>query len=112
MEAENKYENLSDFLGVRFHNMWPEEYGTWENAINDICKSSGLDWLQTVLLDLQELIGCRHIENILQRIVTEQCNANIYAPGIGLTYQQWLEKVDEILMTWVEKKRMETKGGN
>ncbi|MEY3443518.1 MAG: CdiI immunity protein [Bacteroidota bacterium] len=103
-KLEDNLGNVANFLGSRFHNVWPEEYGTWENAVDDFCQRSSVDWLEIVQAELIKLIDAKYDEEILDQIVTEQCHANFYAPGDNLTYQAWLEKVDDMLNNWIEKK--------
>lgn len=91
-------------FGGQLHNDWTPEYGTWENAIDDFCNRANSKLLLKLRTQLREIINAAHDEVTLREIVTGDLYANIYAPGIGLTYQQWLEKVDDILKNWIEKK--------
>ncbi|MEY3443182.1 MAG: CdiI immunity protein [Bacteroidota bacterium] len=111
-KLEDNLKNVANFFGSRFHNMWPEEYGTWENAVDDFCQQASVDWLRIVRAELILLIDEKYDEEKLDQIVTERCHANFYAPGDNLTYQQWLEKVDDILRNWIEKKSIKKDGGN
>lgn len=93
---------LSSFFASRFHNMWPEMYGTWEEVINDYAKRKKTETLETIRKELKEIIEQEHDEGTLRRIVTKDLGANFYAPGDGLTYQLWLEKVYALLGEWVK----------
>ncbi len=109
-EDSEKYADLINMFGGQLHNDWTTEYGTWENAIDDYCERERASWLLELRAQLRVIINAAHDEVTLREIVTGDLYANIYAPGIGLTYQTWLEKVDGMLMNWVEKKRNEKKG--
>ncbi len=106
-EDSEKYADLMNIFGGQLHNNWTEEYGTWENAIDFYCKWSRSDLLSEISAQLRVIIEAGHDEDTLSRIINDECYGNIYPPGIGLTYQQWLEMVDAMLMNWVEKKRAE-----
>ncbi len=84
--------------------MWPEMYGTWEEAVNDYAKQKTPETLKTIRKELKGIIDEGHDEGTLRRIVTKELGANFYAPGDGLTYQAWLEKVYGVLGEWVDRR--------
>lgn len=104
MDEDLTYATLTNMFGGQLHNDWTSEYGTWENAIDDYCDWASPNWLMKLRTQLRVIIDAAHDEVTLREIVTGDLYANIYAPGIGLTYQQWLEKVDDILKNWIERK--------
>ncbi len=98
------HSDLMNFFAGRLHNMWPEEYGTWENAIHDICQKKSVSYLTTVQDKLKKVIESKYDEDSLADIVNEKFSANIYPPGMDLTYQKWLEIVNEMVSEWIQKK--------
>ena len=94
---------LATFFASRLHNMWPEMYGTWEEAINDYARNKSAEKLKAIRKELKEIIQQEHDEGTLRRIVTKDLGANYYAPGDNLTYQEWLQEVYDMLGEWVKK---------
>jgi hypothetical protein len=79
-------------------------YGTWENALNDYFQDKTIEILKQIRRELKDLISEGHDEGTLRKIVTRDLRANFYAPGVGITYQAWLEKVYEMAGDWIKKK--------
>jgi hypothetical protein len=101
---DKKFHALRKMLSARLHNMWPEEYGTWENAIDDYCEQASADQLLDVILQLRGIIRANLDEDTLAVIVNYKCHGNIHPPGISLTYQQWLEVLEQMIDQWIQKK--------
>jgi hypothetical protein len=107
MKLDYKNSQLYNFLGGNLHNFWPEEYGTWENAINDYLTHEGLPVLEKIQKELKIIKDSGFDEGDLRRIVTKELRANFYAPGDGTTYQVWLEKIAIMVEAWIKKKKEE-----
>ena len=84
---------LRHVLGGVFHNFWPEEYGSWQNAIDDAFERNSIHILKQVQIEIESLLQASHSDKALRKIITRDLSANYYAPGDNHTYQEWLTKV-------------------
>jgi hypothetical protein len=109
-EDSEKYAALGTMFGGQLHNDWTTEYGTWENAIDDFCKRANSKLLMKLTGDLDAILKGGHDEDALAAIANDECYANFYPPGVGMTYRGWLEKVDDMLKNWIEKKSNQREG--
>lgn len=103
-EDSERYDRLGTMFGGQLHNDWTSEYGTWENAINFFCERSTSKLLMKLSSDLDAILKGGHDEDALAAIANDECYANFYPPGVGMTYRGWLEKVNGILLNWVARK--------
>lgn len=103
--AEQQYYELGQFFGGYFHQHWKELYDwegkepTFEPIVHLCIHESSGDELRKTIEQLEQLISQRLDEQELRQVVTRTLGANIYAQGMGMTYQRWLEEVLEILKT-------------
>jgi hypothetical protein len=107
MTIDYEKSELYDFFGGQLHNYWPEEYGTWENAINDYLTQVNLHICDKIRKELNTIIELGLDEEILDQIIGDELNGNIYPPGLGMTYHEWLEKVLAMVEDWIKKKKDE-----
>ena len=100
---KSKFPNLFQFFGGYFHNIWPELYPSKKDeapylaVLSSYLKQEADKYIAIVAGELMELINLEIEESTLRRIVTKDLGANIYPPGIGMTYQEWLIDVHRIL---------------
>ena len=97
-----QFPNLYQFFGY-FHNLWPEMYppqkgaprycGVLDRFLAD--EKGGFGW--DVLSELDKFISLGIPEEMLREAVCRDLGANIYPPGINMTYQSWLKAVHEYL---------------
>ncbi|MBK9453873.1 MAG: hypothetical protein IPN95_31665 [Bacteroidetes bacterium] len=97
------YEELTNFFAGQYHNQWPEEYGTWENALSDVCRRSSIPWLKLIMNELTTLLAFKLDEATLKVIITKECHANYHAPADGHSYQEWLEKLRSKLAGFIKE---------
>ena len=104
MSKNYKNFKLRNILGGVFHNFWPEEYGTWHNAIDDAFERNSLPALKQVRTELEVLLKEPYSEKELRKIITRELSANYYPPGDNLSYREWLNKILALNVDWIKKK--------
>ena len=91
-ELEKKYPDLNLFFGLCFNPFWVDKHETIDGAVQDFIQRTDLDFLNQILNDLQNFIKEYEFsdEKHLLDLVYIGLSGNVYPPGSGLTYKQWL----------------------
>ena len=103
MSYRENFPELLHFFRGYFHNIWPELYprleveSRYRPVIDAYMQGEPPASINLASLELKQLIDFQLGEKELRRIVTRDLGANIYPPGIGMTYQEWLIDVHRIL---------------
>ncbi|MEH2319013.1 contact-dependent growth inhibition system immunity protein [Nostoc sp.] len=100
---KKRYPELTYFFGAYFHQDWTVMYdwqgneATFEVVVCDFKNNNPKETVIQATQELEQLLKQNLTESSLRRIVTDKLGANVYAPGMGLTYQKWLEAVLTVL---------------
>ncbi|HAZ48677.1 MAG TPA: hypothetical protein DDW76_28360 [Cyanobacteria bacterium UBA11369] len=101
---ERLYPNLKYFFSAFFHHDWLYMYNwqgqspSFQVVVRDFKAKDSQAVTQTTR-ELEQFLA-QHLtedDEDLREIVVHKLGANFYAPGIGLTYQQWLQEILTIL---------------
>ncbi len=77
------YPELAEFLSAYFTQDFPEEYGSWERAVDDFLLNRGQNqWPEMVLRDLESLLAEERPDSALERYVVDGAMAIWPQPGI------------------------------
>ncbi len=98
---EEKAPQLFNLFGGYFHNFWPEHYGTWEGVVASIINENPPAVIQKGLAELKVLLEEDFDEETLRKVVARDLGANIYPPGMDMTYREWLLEVEKLLLAGV-----------
>ena len=103
MNYQKRFPDLVQFLGGYFHNVWPElhppkdDQPRYTAVLDHFAKQESRALIKDTITELEQLIQLKLNESELRRVVTRELRGNIYPPGMGMTYQEWLEDVHRIL---------------
>ncbi|MEZ4594924.1 MAG: contact-dependent growth inhibition system immunity protein [Chloroflexota bacterium] len=103
-DYETLYPELKYFFSAYFHSDWVDIYDwhggnpSFQTVVFDFKNESKVT-LDKTTQELKQFLKNSHSlsEAELREIVVHKLGANIYPPGRGLTYRQWLQAVLEIL---------------
>lgn len=84
---------LRYFFSAYFHNFWPDESGNWEVVVNNFVTNNPVESVHKAIDELDGLLDEDNGEASLKKIVTRKLGANVYPPGLDMTYREWLEAV-------------------
>ena len=89
------YPKLGYFLGAYFHQDWGDS-GSFENVVHEFLAEPAAT-IRQATRELEEFLRLDIPENELRDILLHDLGSYVRAPGLGLTYRQWLEAVLHIL---------------
>lgn len=98
-----QYPKLKYFFSSYFHMDWKSLYNwnggtpSFEIVVRDFASTESKGIVIQATRELEQLVTASLTEADLREIVAYQLGANIYAPGLGMTYHQWLAKILSIL---------------
>lgn len=100
--AEYDYKYLKSFFSAYFTNFWVDEVDnsdpySFREIVQRFVSRANADRIAQTTSELKILIDDQLPEEVLRQVITRELGANIYPPGIGLTYQEWLEDVLQML---------------
>lgn len=102
-QYEKLYPELTYFFSAYFHQDWTLMYDwqgnkpTFQVVVRDFKNNNPKGTVIKATQELEQFLKQNLTESSLRKIVTDQLGANVYAPGMGLTYRKWLEAVLTIL---------------
>lgn len=97
------YLRLKYFFSAYFHQNWKTTHEwngrepSFQVVVQDFRHKNSKATVDQVVQDLQHILNQNLSEEMLKPLVNKQLRSSIYAPGLGMTYQQWLRAVLEIL---------------
>ena len=91
--VKSEYEALRYFFSAYYTNIWVDGVNrddpySYTEIISEFMSGESSDQIQHTIVELELLIAQELPESELGRKVTRELGANIYPPGMGLTYQQ------------------------
>jgi hypothetical protein len=101
-DYEILYPSLKYFFSAYFHSDWVDIYDwhgenpSFQTVVFDF-KNESKGTIDKTTQELKQFLKQELSEVELRDIVVHKLGANVYPPGRGLTYRQWLEAVLEIL---------------
>lgn len=106
------YPNLSELLNF-LHQDWKIMF-EWEGskpdyqmAIRKLKVANLPDVRQKITSELTKIISCNFDEEKLEEIVNDEFGSAFYPPGVGLSYQNWLNEILRIFEEPIEKTKGE-----
>lgn len=93
------YPKLRYFFSAYFHQDWKSMYNWNGNkpslqiVVRDFRSNNPKATVSQAVQELEKLSALKLPEKDLRDIVTHQLGANIYAPGMGLSFQELLEVI-------------------
>ena len=90
------YPELYQFLGGYFHQDWVDS-DSFEDVVRDFLARNPAATIRQATRELEEFMRLDIPENELRDILRHDLRSYVRAPGMGLTYRQWLEAVLHIL---------------
>ena len=99
----HNYQELEQLFSGYFHEGWKEftdwqgEKPNFEKVIQNYKIDSSPEELEMAKKELTSLLSQNYSEDKLRDILLYELHNNFRAPGIGLTYQQWLKKILDLL---------------
>lgn len=97
------YPRLKHFLMGYFHQNWRTTHD-WKGrepscaiVVEDFQAENPSATVDLTRHELQHLMDRQLSEEELRQVVNRELKCSIYAPGLGMTYQAWLESVLSIL---------------
>ena len=102
---ERLYPELRQFFGGYFHQDWNYTYNwqgeppSFQVVVRDFKTNNSQADVTQVIQELEQFMAAHLTEDDwdLGEIVTNELCSCIHAPGLGLTYQQWLKDILTIL---------------
>ena len=96
------YQYLKYFFSAYFSQIWVDEVKdqgpeSYKEIVNDFIQSESSERIKQTAIELSHLVEEGISEENLKEIITIDLRANVYPPNMGLTYQQWLESVLQLL---------------
>ena len=91
----DRYPELRYFLACYFHQDWVDS-----DSFEDVVRSFQQEPVETVrqaTRELEEFLMLDIPEKELRDVLLRDLGSYVHAPGMGLTYRQWLEAVLDIL---------------
>lgn len=106
------YPNLSELLNFLHQDWkimfeWEGNKPDYETAIRKLKVANLPAVRQNIISELAKLISCNFDEEKLEEIVNDDFGSAFYPPGVGLTYQNWLNEILRIFEEPVEKTKRE-----
>jgi hypothetical protein len=97
--VRTSYPELYRLFGLYFHQGWDDRFRDEAEAMDRYAQLYPSAKLREAIDELDHLLAAEYSEPDLRRIVAKDLEANFYAPGAGLTYQQWLRNLRALLAT-------------
>ena len=95
MRYADRYPELYQFFGGYFHQDWGDS-GSFQNVVHDFQVELD-ETVRQATRELEEFLELDLPEEELREILLNDLGSYVHAPGLGLTYRQWLEAVLDIL---------------
>lgn len=101
-DHETLYPELKYFFSGYFHQGWvdfarQEGKSDFSIIVRDFRDNDSKATVRRATKELEQLLKQDIAEADLREVVVHKLGANVYAPGLGFTYHQWLEAVLKIL---------------
>ena len=101
MSYDDRYPELGQFLGGYFYQDWADDKrivgGSFEDVVRYFVAMNPAATVSQATRELEEFMELDLSEKELEEIVYEDLKCFVHAPGLGLTYRQWLEAILAIL---------------
>ncbi len=102
------YPNLKELLNFLHQDWkimfeWEVKEPNYEAAIRKLKVDDSPETRQKNISELKDLISLKFDEITLRKIINRDFGSGFYPPGIGLTYQEWLESILNLLEEPMEK---------
>jgi hypothetical protein len=98
---DDLYPELGQFLGGYFHQDWSYEQrrigGSFADVVRSFLTTNPATTVMQTIRELTEFLGLELSEEELRDTLLHEFGSYVRAPGLGLTYRQWLEAVLAIL---------------
>jgi hypothetical protein len=97
------YPKLKYFFSAYFHQDWKSMYNleglktSYETVVNDFKANNPRETVKQTITEIEFLISQNLLDDELKEIVVDELGANFRPAASGLTYQQWLKSVLDIL---------------
>jgi hypothetical protein len=91
-----RYPSLRYFFACYFHQDWGDD-GSFEDVVRVFLAENRVDTVIPATRELEEFLRLDISEKDLRDILLYDLGSYVHAPGLGLTYRQWLEAVLAIL---------------
>ena len=89
------YAELKKYLGTTFHQDWCDDGDDWMDVTNQYMHRVDETMRKKVVADIQQILREIEGEEELENFCAEECRSDIFPPGLGLTYREWLGQVQE-----------------
>ncbi|HWN66613.1 MAG TPA: contact-dependent growth inhibition system immunity protein, partial [Haliangium sp.] len=97
MSYDDSYPKLGQFLGGYFHQSWPDDHvlagASFEDVVRYFQAMNPAATVGRTTRELEEFLGLELTEKELRDVLLYEFNSQLRAPGLGLTYRQWLEAI-------------------
>ncbi|CAM3570344.1 contact-dependent growth inhibition system immunity protein [Nocardiopsis gilva] len=84
------YENLHEFIGGVYHQDWSLDFPDQESAIRYFLSTSDSEFIQRVLLEIDELLREQRSEKRLKKTVQRDFSGNIVPQKTPQRWHDWL----------------------
>jgi hypothetical protein len=108
MRYAERYPKLHYFLGGYFHEDWVDS-DSFEDVVADF-QTEPAETVRQATRELEEFLRLDIPEKELRDILLYDLRSYVRAPGLGLTYRQWLEAVLAILKQPIPVERQSRPG--
>lgn len=107
-----KYPNLKELLHFMHQDWklmfeWEGRSPNYQAVVRKLKVDDSPEVRQKNVNELRELVSSNLSETMLEEIVDEDFGSAFYPPGIGLTYQEWLEEILRLLEEPMERTKKE-----
>lgn len=82
---------------------WEDKSPTYEGAIRKLKVDDTVETRRKTIYELKELVSSNFDEQKLEEIVNDDFGSAFYPPGLGMTYQQWLINILQIMEEPIEE---------
>lgn len=108
MDNTKIYPNLKELLNFLNQDWklmfeWENTEPNYQSAIRKLKVDDSPEIRQKNIDELKTLISSNYDEVTLRRIVNRDFGSAFYPPGLGITYQEWLEEILQIMEEPIEK---------
>lgn len=88
-----KIDALGQLLGCYFHQDWPEEFDSEISALQSIVEAEPKEQISAGITEIDTLLSALLTEDELRTILIDKAGCYFDPGSLGLTYQQWLQRV-------------------
>ncbi|MCA9882296.1 MAG: hypothetical protein KC708_04980 [Anaerolineae bacterium] len=117
MSFAEAFPHLKYFFSVHFHQFWltmhlhskdleaewDDKQKTYEIHVIDFKMIVDSKRVSATISELETLINMRLTEEELRTACNRELGSFVYPPGLGLTYQEWLENILALLKSDIDR---------